>query len=46
MLRVTLAAPHLLALRIGLWAVLARARALREPPGAPALGRALDADAH
>ena len=46
MLRLTLAVLHLLALGIGLWAVLARGRALREPPGVPALRRAFDADAH
>jgi len=45
MLRVLLATAHLLALGIGLWAVLARGRALRELPAPGALRRALDADA-
>ena len=46
MLRITLAVLHLLALGIGLWAVLARGRALRERLDVAALRRAFDADAH
>ena len=45
MLRVLLATAHLLALGIGLWAVMARGRALRELPAPGALRRALEADA-
>ena len=45
MLRLTLAALHLLALGLGLGAVLARGTALREPPSAGALRRAFRADA-
>jgi putative membrane protein len=50
MLRLTLAWLHLLALGIGLWAVLARGQALRqaarELPGTEALRRAFAADVH
>lgn len=50
MLRLTLAWLHLIALGIGLWAVLARGQALRqaarELPGTEALRRAFLADAH
>jgi putative membrane protein len=50
MLRLTLAWLHLIALGIGLWAVLARGQALRqavrELPGTDALRRAFAADAH
>lgn len=50
MLRLTLAWLHLVALGIGLWAVLARGEALkqaaRELPGTDALRRAFKADAH
>jgi putative membrane protein len=50
MLRLTLAWLHLIALGIGLWAVLARGQALRqavrELPGTDALRRAFSADAH
>ncbi len=50
MLRLILAWLHLLALGVGLWAVLARGEALkqaaREMPGAEALRRAFKADAH
>jgi putative membrane protein len=50
MLRLTLAWLHLLALGIGLWAVLARGEALkdaaRELPRTDALRRAFKADAH
>jgi putative membrane protein len=50
MLRLTLAWLHLVALGIGLWAVLARAEALRqasrELPGTDALRRAFKADTH
>ena len=46
MLRITLAVLHLLALGIGLWAVLARAAALREGARADALRRAFLADTH
>ena len=46
MLRLTLAALHLLALGIGLWAVLTRGSSLRQLPGAGALQRAFNADAH
>jgi putative membrane protein len=50
MLRLTLAWLHLIALGIGLWAVLARGQALREAvrelPGTAALRRAFRADAH
>ena len=50
MLRLTLAWLHLIALGIGLWAVLARGQALREAareiPGVGALRRAFLADAH
>src|SRR3712207_197875 len=50
MLRLTLAWLHLIALGIGLWAVLARGQALREAarelPGTAALRRAFLADAH
>jgi putative membrane protein len=45
MLRLTLAALHLIALGLGLGAVLARGTALREPPSAGALRRAFRADA-
>jgi putative membrane protein len=49
-LRLTLAWLHLIALGIGLWAVLARGQALRqaarELPGVDALRRAFLADAH
>jgi putative membrane protein len=45
MLQLTLAALHLLALGLGLGAVLARGTALREPPTEHALGRAFRADA-
>jgi putative membrane protein len=44
MLRVALAALHLIALGIGLGAVLNRGNALRKPPGADSLQRALRAD--
>lgn len=44
MLRITLAALHLLALGIGLGAVIARGTALREPPTNAALRRAFRAD--
>ena len=44
MLRLTLAALHLIALGLGLGAVLARGTALREAPGAGALQRAFRAD--
>lgn len=50
MLRLTLAWLHLIALGIGLWAVLARGQALRDAagqlPGTDALRRAFRADAH
>jgi putative membrane protein len=50
MLRLTLAWAHLVALGIGLWAVLARGEALRqaarELPGTDALRRAFKADTH
>lgn len=50
MLRLTLAWLHLIALGIGMWAVLARGQALREAarelPGMGALRRAFLADAH
>ena len=46
MLRLTLAALHLLALGIGLWAVLTRGSSLRQLSGAGALQRAFNADAH
>jgi putative membrane protein len=50
MLRLTLAWLHLVALGIGLWAVLARGQALRQAarefPGTDALRRAFLADAH
>jgi putative membrane protein len=50
MLRLTLAWLHLIALGIGMWAVLARGQALREAsrelPGMTALRRAFLADAH
>lgn len=50
MLRITLAWLHLVALGIGMWAVLARGEALkqaaRELPGADALRRAFKADNH
>ena len=50
MLRLALAWLHLVALGIGLWAVLARGEALkaaaRELPGTDALGRAFKADTH
>jgi putative membrane protein len=50
MLRLTLAWLHLVALGIGLWAVLARGEALkaaaRELPATDALGRAFKADTH
>jgi putative membrane protein len=50
MLRLTLAWLHLIALGIGLWAVLARGEALskaaRELPGTDSLRRAFRADAH
>jgi putative membrane protein len=45
MLRVTLAALHLVALGIGLWAVITRGNALREPVSTGSLQRALSADA-
>ena len=44
MLRLALAALHLLALGLGLGAVLARGTALREPPSAGGLRRAFRAD--
>jgi putative membrane protein len=44
MLRLTLAALHLIALGLGLGAVLSRGTALREPPSAGALRRAFRAD--
>jgi len=44
MLRLTLAALHLIALGIGMGAVLTRGNALHEPPGDGALRRALRAD--
>ena len=44
MLRITLAALHLLALGIGLGAVIARGTALREPPSNAALRRAFRSD--
>lgn len=44
MLRVTLAALHLVALGLGLWAVLTRGNALREPIGVASLQRAFRAD--
>jgi putative membrane protein len=45
MLRLTLAALHLIALGIGLGAVIARGTALREPPSSAALRRAFRSDA-
>jgi putative membrane protein len=45
MLRLTLAALHLIALGLGLGAVLARGTALREAPSAGAMRRALRSDA-
>jgi putative membrane protein len=45
MLRITLAALHLIALGLGLGAVIARGTALREPPSNAALRRAFRSDA-